>query len=66
MGFCLFVYVLLQPVTGEQLVPVLLVCVSILAGHLFVLSRGRVANVFFILALLGVLALFVYNLWMLS
>lgn len=66
VSFCLFVYIVLQPVSGEALVSVLAVCVSILAGHLFVLSRGWLANAFFLLSLLGLLALYVLNLWMLS
>ncbi len=65
-AFCLLAFVVLQPSVGQTLVPLLTVCVSVLAGHLFVLSRGRAANVFFLFSLLGLLALFVLNLWMLS
>lgn len=66
VSFCLFVYLVLQPLAGEALVPLLAVCVSILAGHLFVLSHGRAAGLFFVLALAGIAALFVLDLWMLS
>lgn len=65
-GFFLFVYVVLQPAMGGQVVALLAVCVSILAGHLFVLSRGRAVNVFFIMTLVGIFIIFGFNLWTLS
>lgn len=66
LAFCLFVYIVLQPRTGEAMLPLLAVCVSILAGHLFVLSHGRAANLFFIFSLAAVFVLFALNLWVLS
>lgn len=66
LGICLFLGVVLQPGLYAVLLPVLAVCVSVLAGHLFVLTRGRAANVFFIIILLAGGGLYFINLWMLS
>lgn len=66
LAFCLFAFALLQPTLGDVLLPLIAVCVSILAGHLFVLSDSRVTNVFFIVALAATFVLFVFNLWTLS
>lgn len=41
LGVCLFLLVCLQPPLYAVLLPVLAVCVSVLAGHLFVLTHGR-------------------------
>lgn len=66
LGVCLFLLVCLQPPLYAVLLPVLAVCVSVLAGHLFVLTHGRASNVFFIICLLAGMALYVVHLWMLS
>ena len=63
---CLFLYALLQPVQCARLLPLLMVGVGVLAGHLFVLSHGRNTNLFFIGTLAGLFILFVFNLWTLS
>lgn len=65
LGICLFVAIILQPGLYADLLPALAVCISILAGHLFVWTRGRAANVFFIIALLAGFVLYLVNLWML-
>lgn len=66
LTFCLFVYIVLQPMMGIHLLPILLIGVSILAGHLFVLTDTRSSNVFFICMLVGLFLLFGFNVWTLS
>lgn len=63
---CIFLYILLQPVTGTQMLPILMIGVSILTGHLFVLTDTRESNVFFIVAFTGIFLLEGFNLWTLS
>ena len=62
----LLVYVFLQPDPGVLLLPSLLIGVSFLAGHLFVLSDTRGSNIFFICMLVGMAVLFGFNLWWLA
>ena len=64
LSFFLFLYVFLQPQRGMCLVPVLAACTSVLAGHLFVLARGRVSNVFFVGVLWAAAGLYAFELWM--
>mgnify|MGYP001171407558 CR=1 FL=1 len=61
--FCFFIYILLQPMFALQLFPILLIGVSILVGHLFVLTNSRASNVFFISMLLALILLFGFNIW---
>ena len=63
LNFCIFVYIGLQPELGVHLLPLLLIGVSILAGHLFVLTNSRTSNIFFICALVGLFLLFGFNIW---
>lgn len=63
LDFCIFVYIVLQPVPGMQLLPILFIGISILAGHLFVLTGSRSSNLFFICALAGLFILFGFNVW---
>ncbi|MCD8310561.1 MAG: hypothetical protein LUB83_05035 [Prevotellaceae bacterium] len=62
--FCLFVYFLLQPALTATFLPLLLMAGSILTGHLFVLTGGRGSNLLFIGMLVGLLGLYVLNVWM--
>lgn len=63
LSFCQFVYVGLQPSLCMQLIPSLLLVSSILTGHLFVLSNGKAANIFFFVMFIGLFALFGFNVW---
>lgn len=63
LNLCIFVYFGFQPVLGVHLLSILLIGVSILAGHLFVLTDSRGSNLFFICALAGLFLLFGFNLW---
>ena len=65
LDFCIFAYILLQPVQTVHLLPLLLIGVSILTGHFVVLTNSRASNVFFICALVGLVLLFGFNIWML-
>lgn len=64
LSLCIFAYIGLQPASSVHLMPFLFTGVSILAGHLFVLTGNRSSNVFFICAFLGLFLLFGFNLWM--
>lgn len=63
--FCLLLYTALQPSFFLQVLPLLVICTSILAGHLLVLTTSRMSNLFFITMLAGWFALLGVNLWML-
>lgn len=63
LNLCIFIYIGLQPALGVHLLSLLLIGVSILAGHLFVLTNSRSSNIFFICALAGLFLLFGFNLW---
>lgn len=63
LTFCLFVYIGLQPTSFALLLPSLLITISILSGHLFVLSNSRSSNILFIVMLVGLFCLFGFNLW---
>ncbi len=65
LNFCFFLYILLQPAQSIQILPMLLVGVSILAGHLFILTKSRSSNVFFIFTIACLAGLFGFNIWML-
>lgn len=63
LNFCIFVYIGLQPVLSVHLMSFLLIGVSILAGHLFVLTNSRSSNIFFICAFIGLFILLGFNIW---
>jgi hypothetical protein len=65
LNFCLFILLALQPMHIACLLSSLLVGVSILVGHLFVLTRNKISNLFFIFSLIGLISLYIFNLWML-
>ena len=63
LNFCIFVYIGLQPVLSVHLMSFLLIGVSILAGHLFVLTNSKSSNLFFIGSMITLIALFCFNIW---
>ena len=63
---CLFLYILIQPHLFLQLLPLQLIGISFLSGHLFALTNTRSSNLFFISTLLGLCLLFSFNVWTLS
>ncbi|WP_291529369.1 hypothetical protein [Bacteroides sp. UBA939] len=63
LSVCIFVYILLQSTLSLLLLPLLLICISILTGHFVVLTNSRASNLFFICALVGVILLFGFNIW---
>lgn len=65
VSFWLFVFIFLQPLHGINLLPLLLISVSILTAHLFVLTHSKISNLFFIFSLGLLLLLFGFNIWML-
>lgn len=64
LGGILLVSVLLQPQYTRALLPVLLICTSILMGHFFTLTSSKASNAFFIISLVLLIALLYCNLWM--
>lgn len=65
LNFCLYLFVALQPVHCLDLLPLLLVGVSILTSHMFILTNNKASNILLISVLIGLVLLFAYNLWML-
>lgn len=63
LSFCIFVYIVLQPSQTVNLLPLLLIGVSILAGHLVALTNSKVSNLFFICMLVMLVLLFSFNIW---
>lgn len=65
LEFFLFILILLQPHHFIVVVPLLLVGFSFLTGHFLALTKNRISNIYFIVSLVGLITLFLYNLWML-
>lgn len=63
LGVCCGALIGLQPALYNQLLPLLWICASIVGGRLFILSRGRIANIFFVCSVIGAFLLFAFNLW---
>ena len=63
LSFVLLAGIVLQPRLAQDLLPPLLAGVSILSGHLFVLTSGRGSNLFFTGMLAALFLLSAYNLW---
>lgn len=62
-SLCLLAYVALQPVQGVLILPVLLIGISFLAAHLFVLTSNKASNIFFVVMILGLFMLGGFNIW---
>lgn len=65
LNVCIYILIALQPVHCMNLLPLLLIGVSMLTSHMFVLTNSKASNVFFISAIIGLVLLFLYNIWML-
>lgn len=65
LDFCIFLFIVLQPVHCMDLMSLLFIGISILATHLFVLTDNRLSNFFFICSAFALILLFVFNTWML-
>lgn len=63
LGFCIFLFILLQPEHCIDLLSPLLIVVSILIGHLFVLTNSRMSNWFFIGSSIVLIGLYLFNIW---
>jgi hypothetical protein len=63
LNICIYALIALQPALCTSLLPLSLVGVSILTGHLFVLTGNRMSNIFFICSIIGLILLFYFNLW---
>lgn len=65
VGSGIFLFIFLQPAHSLPLVSLLLIVISILMGHLFILANNRLSNGFFISTLLAFIFLLGFNLWIL-
>lgn len=65
LTFCMFLFIALQPVQHANLLPLLLLGVSILASHMFVLTTNKISNIFFIGTGVSLILLLLFNVWML-
>jgi len=65
IGLTLFLFLLiaLQPAHCSALLPLLMICSSILTGHFYVLTGTKVTNVLFVISLSSLIPLFAFNLW---
>ena len=54
---------MLQPALSMNLLSLLLIGISILVGHLFVLTNSKSSNLFFIGSMITLIALFCFNIW---
>ena len=63
LNVVLFAGVFFFPTYCACWIALLLIGVSILAGHLFVLTHSKSSNLFFLCALIGLVLLFIYNIW---
>ena len=54
----------LQPQHVHTLLPIQLIGLSFLAGHLFTLTRNKFSSLFFIVTFILFIALMIFNLWM--
>lgn len=61
--FCIFLFIFLQPEHCINLLSPLLIVVSILIGHLFVLTNSRTSNWFFIGSSIALIGLYLFNIW---
>ncbi len=64
-GLFFFIYILLQPIQFENILPLLLIPTSILSAHFFGLTNSRLSNLFFIAMMVALIILYAFNLWIL-
>jgi hypothetical protein len=63
-GFWASVFSFLQPVHLHELMPIQLVCMAFLSGHLFSLTRNRFSGILFVVIFVAFIFLMIHNLWM--
>ena len=54
----------LQPMHLQELMPIQLICMAFLSGHLFSLTRNRFSGILFIVIFAAFILLMIFNLWM--
>lgn len=59
----LFLILLVNPILFNEIMPLLFIAVSFLSGHLFVLTKNRASNVFFICSTISLVFVFISNVW---
>lgn len=65
LNVSIYILILLQPIHCVNLLPLLLIGVSTLTSHMFVLTNSKTSNVFFICSIVGLILLLLFNIWML-
>ena len=63
-GFWATAFSLLQPVHLHEQMPIQLICMAFLSGHLFSLTRNRFSGILFVVIFVTFILLMTYNLWM--
>ena len=63
-GFWATLFSILQPVHLQKLMPIQLICMAFLSGHLFSLTRNRFSGILFIVIFATFILLMIFNLWM--
>ncbi|NDV65692.1 hypothetical protein [Bacteroides sp. 224] len=63
LDFCVFCFILLQPIHFMDLLSLLMIGVSILIGHMMALTGNKASNIFFIACLICLVTLFGFNVW---
>lgn len=63
LTFYIFMYIAIQPSTATRLLPLVIILVSILIGHLFALTNSKISNLFFIGSMVSLILLFINNIW---
>lgn len=63
-GWWTMVLCILQPQHLHVLLPVQVICMSFLGGHLFTLTRNRFSGILFVVIFVSIILLCIYNLWM--
>lgn len=64
VNVCTVLWIALQPQQLAVLLPIQLIGTSFLAAHSFILTQNRLSNFFFIVTLITLVLLTIYNLWM--
>ena len=63
-GWCTTILSVLQPNHLHKWLPIQLICMAFLTGHLFTLTRNRFSGIFFIVTFATFVLIMSFNLWM--
>lgn len=66
IGISAFTFLIIQPQHYDMLIRIKIIAVSPLIGHFLALTKTKITNIAFLVMMMAVLALTVYNLWISS